>query len=455
MTRSVTLANLSVSRATTNSAPLESAAEKTGNTDTASCFAQMLDDAGSAGGKALSRDKDDQRRETHPDADTATVPVCLMTVPNTQSSETVAAPPDSERGAEAACPSPSTQAVGLLEVPSRSASLFARTGEESGDSQQSGQDIASPPAAPGTDTELITEQTIRTGLAADKAPGVDSADQAGTAIEADSSRTHEGQDHDVLATPGVEIADKTAAKAVDAGQPVETGSNVVSPSNPISPSTAAFQNRLDALGSRRAAGLDGNLAGKKEPVALKNVLTSTPLRPQQAAAGRQAVSTTVATPSITQTNGQFTTTLGKAMAGSAQGSRSDFVGSNTELTAALSKPQNEGNGVYSVTAALNPPSLGHVQAVVKVDGANVNVSIVAYSPEGHRAIAGHLDELARDLQAHGGDVQLSLSDGGNRPRQGHDTEPPVAPSENDTEETDAALPSVAVPQSADSLHVIL
>ena len=96
-----------------------------------------------------------------------------------------------------------------------------------------------------------------------------------------------------------------------------------------------------------------------------------------------------------------------------------------------------------------------MQAVVKVDGANVNISIVAHSPEGHRAIAGHLDDLARELQAHGGDVRLSLSDGGNTGKQRDDTEPSVAPSENDVEAADSALASVAVPQSGNSLHVIL
>ena len=35
--------------------------------------------------------------------------------------------------------------------------------------------------------------------------------------------------------------------------------------------------------------------------------------------------------------------------------QSDFVASNSVLSAALSKPVNEGSGVYSVTAMLNPP----------------------------------------------------------------------------------------------------
>jgi len=124
------------------------------------------------------------------------------------------------------------------------------------------------------------------------------------------------------------------------------------------------------------------------------------------------------------------------------------------FTATISRPFNEGNGTYSVTAMLNPPSLGHVQAVVKVDGTNVNVAIVAHTPEGHRAIATHLDELRSELGAHGGDVQLSLSDGGNKGsrRDGSDPAPATA---QESEEAEALVLTVAPAQGAKSLHVIL
>ena len=51
---------------------------------------------------------------------------------------------------------------------------------------------------------------------------------------------------------------------------------------------------------------------------------------------------------------------------------------------------------------------------MRVDGGDVNVSIVAHSPEGHLAISGHLDELRQVLATSGGDVQLSLADGGGK-----------------------------------------
>ncbi len=170
----------------------------------------------------------------------------------------------------------------------------------------------------------------------------------------------------------------------------------------------------------------------------------------------------VTTSFLGATSGQFAVHLdgtvhleGGGTPGSAQLSpRSDFIVSNAALTAAISKPINEGSGVFSVTAMLSPPSLGHVQAVVKVDGTNVNVSIVAHTPEGHQAIAGHLDELRQELQGRGGDVQLSLSDGGGRGRQHDETDSPVALGE-DAEDASTLLPAVTPAQAGKSLHVIL
>jgi len=115
----------------------------------------------------------------------------------------------------------------------------------------------------------------------------------------------------------------------------------------------------------------------------------------------------------------------------------------------------QGNGTYSVTAMLNPPSLGHVQAVVKVDGTNVNVAIVAHTADGHHLIAGHLEELRTELEAHGGEVQLSLSDGSGKGRQHSQAEPsPPVPEDNGDSETLLLSVTQAQPNSK-SLHVIL
>jgi len=171
-----------------------------------------------------------------------------------------------------------------------------------------------------------------------------------------------------------------------------------------------------------------------------------------ATVGSQPVAAeSMSTPVVTTSSGEFAVRLDHA---TALPPRSDFVVSNNVLTATLSKPLSAGNGTYCVTAMLNPPSLGHMQAVVKVDGTNVNVAIVAHSPEGHRAIAAHLDELRSELQAHGGDVQLSLSDGGAKGGRRDRSEPPPAAAQ-DIEEAATLILSVAPAHGAKSLHVIL
>ena len=182
-----------------------------------------------------------------------------------------------------------------------------------------------------------------------------------------------------------------------------------------------------------------------------------PVRPQSTVAvvGDQVSNAPVMASPSSSPSDEFAARLEKAGSDtSTVQPRSDFVVSNGGLTASLSRLQNEGNGVYSVTALLNPPSLGHVQAVVRVDGTSANISLVAHTPEGHKAIAGHLDELVHELSAQGGDVQLSLSDGGNSGRQQDPTEYAPALIE-DPDEADAPLLSLVTPNTGNSLHVIL
>jgi flagellar hook-length control protein FliK len=135
-------------------------------------------------------------------------------------------------------------------------------------------------------------------------------------------------------------------------------------------------------------------------------------------------------------------------------SPSDFVASNTVLRAAISGLQREGNGSYTITALLDPPSLGHVEAVIKVDDAGVSVSITAHSPEGHETLASHLDELRHELTSNGREVQLSLANGGDRGRHHEPAEHESAPLENGDENDTTTLTHLPAPTDR-SLHLIL
>jgi hypothetical protein len=142
----------------------------------------------------------------------------------------------------------------------------------------------------------------------------------------------------------------------------------------------------------------------------------------------------------------------------AAGDAANFVKSNASLTATISQPRQLGDGVYQLRAALTPPALGHVDAVVKVDGADIEVVLTAHTAIGHQELAGHLDQLRQALsQGTGGDVRLTLSDRGtDNGRSG--TRYPPAPSLPSTETPrpgEHVLVATPSAPAGSSLHIIL
>jgi flagellar hook-length control protein FliK len=288
------------------------------------------------------------------------------------------------------------------------------------------------------------------------------ARQAAAAVSLATAAGGEPSVEQTAATPATTATAFTAAGSADSP-------DVTSPLNTAAFLQAAFRLRQNVVISDPSPiAHEGTGTQSRDPNGARGD-TQGPagrLAGTDAAASAPVAVGSATTSFVSETSGEFAVHLdgvihleGAVTPGSAVplSPRSDFIVSNAALTAAISKPLNEGSGVYSVTAMLNPPSLGHVQAVVKVDGTNVNVSIVAHTPEGHHAIAGHLDELRQELQTRGGDVQLSLSDGGSRAKQHGETEPPVASGEDaaDSEDAGTLLPTAVPAQAGKSLHVIL
>jgi hypothetical protein len=130
-----------------------------------------------------------------------------------------------------------------------------------------------------------------------------------------------------------------------------------------------------------------------------------------------------------------------------------FVAANTELAAAITKAQRGADGSYSLRALLNPPSLGRVDATIKVNGESVEVAITPHTAEGHEALSRHLDELQRELASDHSEVHLSLTDGGGQSRHGNDPKRELItthPGDEVEIDVEATLPT---PDS--SLHIIL
>ena len=83
-----------------------------------------------------------------------------------------------------------------------------------------------------------------------------------------------------------------------------------------------------------------------------------------------------------------------------------------ELSGSISRPLSEGNGTYSVTVAMHPPELGHIQAVVALEGNDLQVSITPQTAVGHDALRASVDVLKHQLARGGVQVNVTLRDPG-------------------------------------------
>ncbi|MDA8268264.1 MAG: flagellar hook-length control protein FliK [Actinomycetota bacterium] len=70
------------------------------------------------------------------------------------------------------------------------------------------------------------------------------------------------------------------------------------------------------------------------------------------------------------------------------------------------------DGTYQVSLALHPEGLGTVQATVTVAGTALAVHLAADTPEAHRALAASLPQLQEHLASDGGQVSVTLQQGG-------------------------------------------
>ncbi|HLI15990.1 MAG TPA: flagellar hook-length control protein FliK [Acidimicrobiales bacterium] len=92
------------------------------------------------------------------------------------------------------------------------------------------------------------------------------------------------------------------------------------------------------------------------------------------------------------------------------------------LLGALSKARPGANGTFSITASLDPPELGRIEATVTVQGERVEIALAPVSDAGHAALAGALGALRSHLESQGFAVaSLSLAEpralAGRRDRQ--------------------------------------
>jgi flagellar hook-length control protein FliK len=126
------------------------------------------------------------------------------------------------------------------------------------------------------------------------------------------------------------------------------------------------------------------------------------------------------------------------------------------LSGSISRPLSDGNGTYTVTVALHPPELGHVQAVVSLDGNDLSVALTAQTQTGHDALANAADALKNQLARGGVNVNVTLRDpgsqGGAQERYRPSTTSGSGPFITEGAPSESPLPSGLV---AGQIHLVL
>jgi flagellar hook-length control protein FliK len=98
-----------------------------------------------------------------------------------------------------------------------------------------------------------------------------------------------------------------------------------------------------------------------------------------------------------------------------------------DLSGSISRPLSDGNGTYTVTVALHPPELGHVQAVMSLEGNDLVVSLTAQTQTGHDALASASEALKNQLARGGVNVNVTLRDPGSQAGADERYRPPTSP----------------------------
>jgi flagellar hook-length control protein FliK len=84
------------------------------------------------------------------------------------------------------------------------------------------------------------------------------------------------------------------------------------------------------------------------------------------------------------------------------------------LYGSISRPLADGSGNYTVIVAMHPPELGHLQAVVSLNGNDLQVALTAQTHAGHEALANASDALKNQLARGGVNVNVTLRDPGSQ-----------------------------------------
>ncbi len=255
---------------------------------------------------------------------------------------------------------------------------------------------------------------------------------------------HTGSEDAADGGPGLAVSDATPSAGMTT--PTTTGLDVPKPGLPtLTGSVAAHAGATTETAPAHAAPAPAEAATALRSVAtptpVPHLMNESPLAPSDASRGVSSAlrAGASAAPSAPSAAAQAASLL-------------DVDG----LSGSISRPLSDGNGTYTVTVALHPPELGHVQAVMSLDGNDLSVSLSAQTQTGHDALANAADALKNQLARGGVNVNVTLRDPGS---QGGAEERyrPSAPSGHgpfvtESTATESPLPSGLV---AGQIHLVL
>jgi hypothetical protein len=124
------------------------------------------------------------------------------------------------------------------------------------------------------------------------------------------------------------------------------------------------------------------------------------------------------------------------------------------LAGSISRPLSNGDGSYTVTVAMHPPELGHLQAVMSLDGDDLQVSITPQGQAGHDALARALHDLRDQLAGGGVNVSVTLRDPSSQ-SGGDDPHPSPAPDGPDAPGPATTATPVAAGSTSGQIHLVL
>ena len=127
----------------------------------------------------------------------------------------------------------------------------------------------------------------------------------------------------------------------------------------------------------------------------------------------------------------------------------------SDLASTISQATLGSDGSYTINVAMHPNDLGHVQAIVSLNGADLHVAITPQTPAGHAALASAVESLKSELSRSGLNVNVSLRDPESRSGRGNEDASRTAPSETDMRVAESEVIPVGETLSASQIHLIL